>query len=188
MSEHEAGPPTVKPVSSQSLEQETDRAIIDAEFSAFYRADIEKLVGFLVLHGGTVADAADVAQETMIKARQRWGTIRSPRAWCRKTAAQALFRKLLKSDREEPTAEVCEPSPLLRPGDVEVWEQQQVVVRVLSTLPTRQRQVMAWTIDGFTPTEIARELGISPEAVRGSLKVARRALAPRITEIERTEK
>ncbi|MFJ6199127.1 sigma factor-like helix-turn-helix DNA-binding protein [Micromonospora sp. NPDC092111] len=36
---------------------------------------------------------------------------------------------------------------------------------------------MAWTFDGYRPQEIADELDISPEAVRASLKLARRALA-----------
>ena len=36
---------------------------------------------------------------------------------------------------------------------------------------------MAWTLDGYTPAQIANELGITAEAVRSSLKKARRTLA-----------
>lgn len=36
---------------------------------------------------------------------------------------------------------------------------------------------MAWTFDGYQPQEIADELDIRPDAVRASLKLARRALA-----------
>jgi DNA-directed RNA polymerase specialized sigma24 family protein len=36
---------------------------------------------------------------------------------------------------------------------------------------------MAWSLDGYTPAEIATELQITAEAVRASLMKARRALA-----------
>jgi DNA-directed RNA polymerase specialized sigma24 family protein len=43
-------------------------------------------------------------------------------------------------------------------------------------LPPRQRQVLAWTFDGFKPSEIAAELGLKPEVVRANLKKARHAI------------
>ncbi|MFY1698586.1 sigma factor-like helix-turn-helix DNA-binding protein [Solwaraspora sp. WMMA2101] len=76
---------------------------------------------------------------------------------------------------------VTEPellSPLLSASaDISAWEQRHDVIRLLAILPWRQRQVMAWTFDGYQPQEIAVELEITPEAVRASLKLARRALA-----------
>lgn len=36
---------------------------------------------------------------------------------------------------------------------------------------------MAWTLDRYTPAQIADELGITAEAARSSLKKARRMLA-----------
>lgn len=57
------------------------------------------------------------------------------------------------------------------------WEQRHEVLRVLDLLPLRQRQVMAWTLDGYPPAQIADELGITAEAVRSSLRKARRTLA-----------
>jgi RNA polymerase sigma factor (sigma-70 family) len=50
------------------------------------------------------------------------------------------------------------------------------VLAALQELPPRQRQVMAWIIDGFGATEIARELGVSPESVRQSYAKARKNL------------
>jgi RNA polymerase sigma-70 factor (ECF subfamily) len=84
------------------------------------------------------------------------------------------------------TAEVVEyPIPempehataLLRITDVVAWEQNHDVLRMLDRLPARQRQVLAWTVDGYAPAEIAAELQMTPEAVRASLLKARRALA-----------
>lgn len=68
-------------------------------------------------------------------------------------------------------------SPLLAPRtDIDALEQRHTVLRLLNRLPPRQRQVMAWTYDGATPTEIAQALRITPEAVRASLKKARATL------------
>jgi RNA polymerase sigma factor (sigma-70 family) len=50
------------------------------------------------------------------------------------------------------------------------------VLAALQALPPRQRQVMAWIIDGFGAAEIARELGVSPESVRQSHAKARKNL------------
>jgi DNA-directed RNA polymerase specialized sigma24 family protein len=50
------------------------------------------------------------------------------------------------------------------------------VLAALQALPPRQRQVMAWIIDGFGAAEIARELGVSPESVRQSYAKARKNL------------
>jgi RNA polymerase sigma-70 factor (ECF subfamily) len=41
------------------------------------------------------------------------------------------------------------------------------VLRLLALLPPRQRQIMAWTYDGYSPTEIAQELTLT--ACRGSI-------------------
>jgi DNA-directed RNA polymerase specialized sigma24 family protein len=57
-----------------------------------------------------------------------------------------------------------------------VWEDQEWVVQVLSSLPAGQRAVMALVVDGFTPAEIAVRLGRSPAAVRQCLMAARRRL------------
>ncbi|WP_331767827.1 sigma factor-like helix-turn-helix DNA-binding protein [Embleya sp. NBC_00896] len=43
--------------------------------------------------------------------------------------------------------------------------------------PPRQRQVLAWTLAGFTPSEIAQELGLTSDAVRANLMKGRRRAA-----------
>jgi RNA polymerase sigma-70 factor (ECF subfamily) len=60
---------------------------------------------------------------------------------------------------------------------VETWEQQHEVLPVLDRLSPRQRQVMAWTLQCYTPTEIATELRTNAGASRAGLMKARRALA-----------
>jgi RNA polymerase sigma factor (sigma-70 family) len=149
------------------------------EFATFYRRTVKELVGFLVLQGAQLVDAADIAQDTLSAAYQRWHTIDHPRAWSYRVASRALIRKL--ATVEDPADEPPEPSPLLRATNIEYWEQQQDIVHVLALLPPRQRQVMAWTLYGYTPKEIAEELGIEPTAVRANLMKARRALVAHLT-------
>lgn len=146
-------------------------------FCEFYREFLPDLVAFLMWQGARLADAAEVAQDTMTKAYQRWSEIDSPKAWARTVASRAWVRRIA-SNKEDLVEDVPELSTLLPSSiDAERWEQQHEVLRVLDRLPPRQREVMAWTFEGYTPAEIAVELKITAEAVRANLKKARRALA-----------
>ena len=55
------------------------------------------------------------------------------------------------------------------------------VASVLRELPLRQRETLALTMEGFQPSEIARVLGIEPNAVRMSLHHARAKVQARLT-------
>ncbi|MFF6957591.1 MULTISPECIES: sigma factor-like helix-turn-helix DNA-binding protein [unclassified Streptomyces] len=176
MTDHE--PPTT--ASAQRLPGETGapervRGTVDEEFSDFYRAEIRGLVVFLLHHGAALAVAADMAQEAMIQVHRYWTTVRTPRAYVRTVAARALARKTA-AVREDPVDEVPEPTSLLpRPDAYADWEERHVTLALLRSLPPRQRQILAWTLDGYAPAEIAEQLTMTPEAVRASLKKARRA-------------
>lgn len=148
-----------------------------AAFSAFYREFVPTLVAFLVWQGARLPDATDITQETMTKAYRNWGRIKQPAAWARTVASREYARRIA-SIAEDPVGEVPDANPLLPAGvDVTAFEQRHEVLRLLALLPVRQRQVMAWTYDGYTPAEIAEELKIDPQAVRSSLRKARRTLA-----------
>ncbi len=152
------------------------RAGVDREeFAAFYRDFMPRLVAFVIRHGAQPADAADIAQETMIEAYRSWPRITSPSAWCFHVAHRKFLRART-SRYEHPRELLVEQRSALTPPEVEFLGND-TAQRVLARLPGRQRQIMAWIMFGFTPKEIAEELKISPEAVRGSLKKARRALA-----------
>ena len=91
--------------------------------------------------------------------------ITSPRAYVYKVAGRAFSSRL--DALELPVGEVPEPTSVLpRPEEAEAWLQAQQVIAVLRALPPRQRQVLALTIDGWPPAEIAELLGIDPAAVR----------------------
>jgi len=154
-----------------------------AEFVAFYMQAIPRLVAFLRWQGASLPDAAECAQEALTQALPpRWSTIDHPHAWCRRVASRLYARRVATLEEPVEDAEAA-GSPLLAPGtDLDAFEQRHSVLRLLDRLPSRQRQVMAWTYDGATPSEIAAELQITPEAVRSNLKKARAALRNHLQE------
>lgn len=149
----------------------------DVAFSAFYRRFVPTLVAFLVWQGARLPDAVDISQDTMIKAHQHWSEIRHPESWARRVAYRAWVRRIVDVP-EDLVDDPPEHSSLLPTlTNVEAWEQRHEVLRLLDRLPPRQRQVLAWVLDGYTPSALAEELQITPETVRASLMKARRALA-----------
>lgn len=160
---------------AELIDAEADRRD-KAAFEAFYRRFVPRLVGFLICQGAGLQVAADIAQETMIKAWRGWSRIDFPEPWARRTASRALIRHLI-DDRETPTGPVPDSTLITNPDVIGEFESRHVIIPLVRRLPTRQRQVLAWTLAGDTPSEIAGELGLTPEAVRASLKVARRKIA-----------
>ena len=147
----------------------------EGEFSCFYREHFRRLVAYLIYQGAAAHLAADLAQDAMTTAYRRWPAITSPRAYVYKVAGRAFLRHALDAP-ELPVGEVPEPTSVLpRPEEAEAWLQAQQVIAVLRALPSRQRQVLALTIDGWPPAEIAELLGIDPAAVRSNLMKARRS-------------
>lgn len=149
----------------------------EQEFARFYRERIGRLVAYLIYQGAPAHLAAELAQEAMITACRRWDTITSPRAYVWTVAYKGFLRHAL-HDPEEPVAEVPESAIVLpHPEEAEAWLEKQQIIEVLRALPPRQRQVLALTIDGWTPAETAGLLGILPSAVRSNLMKARRNAA-----------
>ncbi|MFD8983235.1 RNA polymerase sigma factor [Streptomyces sp. NPDC059564] len=172
-------PATALPADAPGAREERRllRQVTDAEFSAFYRTTIRPLVAFLINQGAGVHTASDIAQETMTTAYRRWSDLRAPKAWAYKVASRALVRRVAGVE-EDPVEEVPEPTSLLaRPDAIAEWEARHRVLPLLRSLPPRQRQVLAWTLAGFTPGDIADQLGLPAETVRANLRKARLAAA-----------
>lgn len=145
-------------------------------FSCFYREFVARLVAYIVHQGASMDLAADIVQDTMIKAYRKWPEIECHKAWAYKVAYREYLRHVMRVV-EAPVAEISEPTPLLPcPEEAEAWAQEQEIVRVVRGLPGRQRQVFALFLDGWTPAEIAGLLGIEGPAVRSSLRKARVAV------------
>jgi DNA-directed RNA polymerase specialized sigma24 family protein len=124
-------------------------------FESFYEAKVARLVAYLIACGARPAEAADCAQETMVRAYQSWPELREPYAWCRQVSRRLYLRRARGLERPFYELEAV-GEPLLQ----EDHRLDEVVVRhrvavVLRSLPFKQRQVMVLTMDGLTPSEIA---------------------------------
>jgi RNA polymerase sigma factor (sigma-70 family) len=149
----------------------------DAQFAEFFRAEHKKLIRFLIAIGAGGDEAAEIAQVTFVRAFESWDVIRAPGAWIRRVAINELTAARQAARREVPQATLPDPPvPVSSALAVELTEEARQVLAALQALPPRQRQVMAWIIDGFGAAEIARELGLSPASVRQSYAKARKNL------------
>jgi len=151
-----------------------------AGFEAVYRAERSKLVRYLMSMGMCQHQADDAVQTAFARACDRRHTIRQPRAWLYKVALRESYRVQAAQSRREIPAGDALPDAATAPdtGDLVVLNEEEELVRAaLAALPDRQRLVMALTIAGFSPAEIAVELGCDPAAVRQNQVRARDNLA-----------
>ncbi|MCR6483141.1 sigma-70 family RNA polymerase sigma factor [Amycolatopsis sp. OK19-0408] len=141
------------------------------DFDAFFRADFPPLVAFLCKAGFEVETARDVAAEAMLHLLEAWPTAEDPRAWVRRVAGRLLGHGgdaradwSLAGDPhdDEALAVLVEPHADL--------------IDLLAALPDQQRMVLTWSLDGFTPTQIARALRVAPATVRSNLRHVRERL------------
>jgi RNA polymerase sigma-70 factor (ECF subfamily) len=157
------------------LDPASDKALRDAEFTLFY-ADLPRLVGFLVVQGAHPNLAADIAQDAMTEAYRQWDHLDAPLAWVRTVASRRWWDRSRRDRIELPHEEIPEPGLLLSAEEAEEITHRHTFLALLHGLPPLQRQVMAWTYDGYRPTEIAAVLGKPPATVRSALREARIAL------------
>jgi RNA polymerase sigma factor (sigma-70 family) len=151
----------------------------DAAFAAFYKEFMPSLVRFLRWQGALFVDAENIAQDTMAQLYRHWPAVRTPGAWARRVASRRWGRQIADGHHEHPVGDAAleraSTSRLLTAEEILAIEQRYDVVCLLDTLPSRQRQVLAWTYEGYTPTELAEELQLTPETVRANLYKARQA-------------
>jgi RNA polymerase sigma factor (sigma-70 family) len=145
------------------------------DFVAGYAKELPSLVWFVMSLGASPHDAADVAQSAFVEAFPTWVAIRHPRAWLRQVAGRIYYRRLDRAELPLETIPECQ-GPISSATAVELRDEAQAVLAALADLPPKQRQVMAWSIDGFSPAEIASALGVDPASVRQNLAKARRNL------------
>ncbi len=173
--------PDVVPPRDPFLRSELKQPSADTEkfpdFKEFYRRFVSILVVFLVGQGARLARAVDIAQETMTRTYQGWSEIDHPKAWTRTVASRKLARHIT-SIGEDPVEQLPECNSLLPVSiDAETWEGRHELLTALNRLSPRQRQVMAWTLDGHGPAEIASELQICFQTVRDNLLQAHNTIA-----------
>ncbi|MCW2916382.1 MAG: sig53 [Actinomycetia bacterium] len=149
------------------------RQLARDDFEVFYKAEFPALVRFVSRLGTDSHTAVDAVQAAFLDAFRHWKRIDNPRAWLR-TAASRIYMKMCFSPE---TPMEIPASALIQYDDVaEMSERERQVQDALAQLPERQRQVMAWHLDGYRHREIAEYLNISEAAVRQNFRRARQAL------------
>ncbi|MET9340304.1 sigma-70 family RNA polymerase sigma factor [Nonomuraea sp. NPDC003804] len=162
-------------------DDETYLIVEGVDFADFYRKERSGLVAFVVNHGADHQEASDAVQTAFAAVLPpRWETIREPRAYLRKAALREYYRS---APRAVTTVELTEEdvATALTGGSppldiVEAAEGVQWVISALTILPLKQRQVMAWHIDGYSHAEIAKHLCIPVTAVRKNFSRAKQTL------------
>ncbi|GLY80066.1 RNA polymerase sigma factor [Actinoallomurus iriomotensis] len=148
-------------------------------FDDYFRFDLPRLIRFTVRLGASLPEAEDVAQQAMLDVFRHWDDVTAPAAYTRTAATRIYLRGRKNAKREHEAVQrswIQETKELAFDGDV------QYVMNMLAGLPTDQREIMAWAIDGYGPSEIAELTGRTAATVRSQLRHARRKLAQTIAQ------
>jgi RNA polymerase sigma-70 factor (sigma-E family) len=146
-------------------------------FDEFYRGSRQRLLGFVYVITGDLAEAQDAVQEAYVRAWQRWSTVSrydDPEAWARVVAcriAVSRWRSLRSRTRAYVRHGARDSSPAPSTDTVDV-------VIALRQLPEEQRVAVAlYYLLGMPVAEVARETNAPIGTVKARLSRARTALA-----------
>lgn len=135
-------------------------------FESFYDTESQTLFRRLWLVTGNHSEAEELMQDAFLKVWERWdrvGAMDDPVGYLYRTAMN-LFRK-----RYRRAALAIRRSIGLAPSrdDFADADDREIVRRVLSTLPPRQRAALVLTdMVGFSANEAGRALGVQASTVR----------------------
>ncbi|GGR63240.1 RNA polymerase sigma24 factor [Micromonospora fulviviridis] len=156
-------------------------------FDEFYRGSRQRLLGYVFVLTGNLAEAQDSVQEAYIRAWQRWSTISGyddPEAWVRVVASRiavSRWRGLRSRTRAYLRHGAQESIPEPSTDTVEV-------VAALRRLPEEQRIAIAlYYLLGMPVAEVAREMSAPVGTVKARLSRGRAALAGLLTVVDLDE-
>lgn len=146
-------------------------------FDEFYRGSRQRLLGFVYVLTGDLAEAQDAVQEAYIRAWQRWSTVSGyddPEAWVRVVASRVAvsrWRSLRSRARAYLRHGAVGSAPAPSTDTV-------AVVAALRRLPEEQRIAIAlYYLVGMPVVEVARETNAPVGTVKARLARGRAALA-----------
>lgn len=152
-------------------------------FDAFYAGSVRRVVGQLSAMTGNRAEAEDVVQEAYARAWQRWDKVASygdPEGWVRTVAYRisvSSWRKTVSRGLAHRRHGVGADAPEVSPDYV-------AIVAALRKISESQRRVVVLHhLVGLSVTEIARETGSSPGAVKTRLSRGRQALSEHLSDV-----
>ncbi|NUR29458.1 MAG: SigE family RNA polymerase sigma factor, partial [Catenulispora sp.] len=153
------------------------------DFGGFYTATVSRVVGYLYVVLGSVAEAEDAAQEAFTRAWLRWSKVREyddPEAWVRTVG----FRVAMNTWRKAKNRLVAHRTSGNGTADVPGLSPDRLaVVEALRRIPAEQRRALVlFHMHGLTVTEIAHEIGAPEGTVKARLSRGRKALTPYVSE------
>ena len=171
------------PVTVQEEAAGTQTNAYRPSFEAFYRQELQSVVGLAYVLSGSRSGAEDLAQDAFMAALRHWnkvGTYDDPGGWVRRVVANKSvsgFRRRTAEARALARLGRADfKMPDLTPEAVATWE-------AVRRLPRRQAQVIALRyFDGQPLADIARILDCSVATVKTHLQRAKHALAERLGE------
>lgn len=153
----------------------------EAAFVIVFRERFVPLVGFLIKAGASRQDAEDSAQNAFVALAKSLRDVGHPNSWLRKTAFRMWLKLVHRIRPDELTDQIPERAEGDHGDDV---TQKLALVQLLRRLPPLQRTVMAFDIDGCTPSETAEALDVPAANVRQNLRRARARLERLLDEDE----
>jgi RNA polymerase sigma factor (sigma-70 family) len=146
-------------------------------FERWYVDVHPKLITALTVIAGDAALGAEVVDEAVVRAYERWhrvGSMSSPDGWTYRTALNVLRRRQRRLRTEHQLhLRRAAPSMEAAPGadwSVEVWD-------ALGRLPPRERTATALRyVADLSVEEIALAMRVAPGTVKATLHAARRRL------------
>ena len=148
------------------------------DFDAFYRGTRQRVLSYVYVLTGSVAEAQDCVQEAYMRAWLRWGSVGrydEPEAWVRLVAcriATSRWRGMRSRLRAYGRHGVSDGQ--VRGPDTQTME----IVAALKQLPEDQRVALALHyLVGLPVADVARETGAPIGTVKSRLSRGRRALA-----------
>ncbi|MCX4617955.1 sigma factor-like helix-turn-helix DNA-binding protein [Streptomyces mirabilis] len=161
------------------------------DFDAFYTDQKRRLPALVrkVFRGRSFdggIDPEDVVQDALVVAACDWeriGRMADPGKYVRTVAANRAERVVDKA-RREAWLFVDDFESLIK-GMVSVEEtvSADLVRDLLARLPHRRAQVLYFTADGWTDTQIGEQLGIAPATVRAHRHQVRKVFMARLREV-----
>jgi len=143
-----------------------------------YEKERSGLFLFVRSLGADNQEADDAVQEAFAAVLERWDTIRNPRPYLYTTAMNKYYGANARNRETPASSWMPDQAEPLSSGDIAEFNELEERVRAaVAALPARQRQVMALTLAGFKPAQIAQQLGSEEPAVRQNQARARDNIA-----------
>ena len=169
-------PPGTEPVPVPGAEPGDD----DREgepFEAFYRREFPRMVTLACAVSGSRAGAEDIAQDALLRARQRWDTVGrydKPGAWIRRVTIQLAGKRLRRARVEAAALLRLGSTAPIPPGSDDVED----VLRAIGRLPLKQRAAVTLCyLEDRSVREVAEILGCAEGTAKAHLHKARTSLA-----------